>query len=401
MKLKNQLKNKTVVIGVSSSIAAYKSVSLVSDLKKLGLNVIVLMTKNATELVAPLTFETISKNKVYFDTFSRDYTFDVHHISIAKQADVFVVCPATANVIAKMANGIADDMLTTSFLAFKCPVLVAPAMNTAMFENIATQTNLETLKNRGIEIIEPEVGVLACEDVGKGRLADLDTIKEHIIRALSPKDFKGKKVLVTAGATKEAIDPVRFISNHSTGKMGYSLAKAAAYRGAEVTLISGETNLSCPPFCKRIDIVSAEDMYNEVVKIKDDFDYIIKSAAVADFTPATVMSEKIKKSSSDSSSIELKKTKDILSYLGQTKNQGQVLCGFSMETENTIENSKKKLTTKNCDMIVANNLKTAGAGFGHDTNVASLILKDEVIDLDIMSKEELSDIILDKLLLIK
>lgn len=396
--MKNQLKNKTVVIGVSSSISAYKSVSLVSDLKKLGLNVIVLMTENATKLVTPLTFETISKNKVYYDTFNREYTFDVHHISVAKQADCFIVCPATANVIAKMAHGIADDMLTTTFLAFKCPVLVAPAMNTAMYENIATQDNLKILKSRGIEIIEPETGMLACEDVGKGRLADINIIKEHIINALyDKKDYKGKKLLITAGATKEAIDPVRFISNHSTGKMGYALAKIAAYRGADVTLVSGETNLSCPEFVKRINVTSAEDMFNAVSKIKDDYDIIIKAAAVADFTPSEVKDEKIKKSS-DTSELKLKRTKDILSYLGENKKQSQVICGFSMETENTIENSIKKLEKKNCDMIVANNLKTKGAGFKYDTNVASLILKDEIINLELMSKEDLADIILDKLI---
>lgn len=390
---------KTVVIGVTSSIAAYKSITLVSDLKKLGINVIVIMTKNATELVTPLTFETISKNKVYIDTFNREFTFDVHHISLAKKADVFAICPATANIIAKMANGIADDMLSTTFLAMTCPVLVAPAMNTAMYENVATQANLRTLKSRGIKIIEPDSGFLACEDIGKGRLADIDVIKEHILNALySKKDYSGKKVLITAGATCEALDPVRYITNHSSGKMGYALAKACAFRGGDVTLISGKTNLSCPLNVKKIDITSAEDMFNEVKNIKDDFDIIIKSAAVADYTPCSVSDEKIKKSSDGNLTLTLKPTKDILKYLGETKKEGQIICGFSMETQNMIENSRKKLEKKNCDMIVANNLKTQGAGFQCDTNVATLVLKDEEISLDIMSKDDLSHVILDKLI---
>lgn len=390
---------KTVVIGVTSSIAAYKSITLVSDLKKLGINVIVIMTKNATELVTPLTFETISKNKVYIDTFNREFTFDVHHISLAKKADVFAICPATANIIAKMANGIADDMLSTTFLAMTCPMLVAPAMNTAMYENVATQANLRTLKSRGIKIIEPDSGFLACEDIGKGRLADIDVIKEHILNALySKKDYSGKKVLITAGATCEALDPVRYITNHSSGKMGYALAKACAFRGGDVTLISGKTNLSCPLNVKKIDITSAEDMFNEVKNIKDDFDIIIKSAAVADYTPCSVSDEKIKKSSDGNLTLTLKPTKDILKYLGETKKEGQIICGFSMETQNMIENSRKKLEKKNCDMIVANNLKTQGAGFQCDTNVATLVLKDEEISLDIMSKDDLSHVILDKLI---
>ncbi|MEG1994755.1 MAG: bifunctional phosphopantothenoylcysteine decarboxylase/phosphopantothenate--cysteine ligase CoaBC, partial [Oscillospiraceae bacterium] len=289
---------KTVVVGVTSSIAAYKSVSLVSELKKMGINVIVVMTKNSAELVTPLTFETISKNKVYIDTFNREFSFDVHHISLAKKADAFIVCPATANFIAKMANGIADDMLSTTFLAMRCPVLVAPAMNTAMYENIATTTNLQTLKNRGIKIIEPESGMLACEDVGKGRLADISVIKEHILNALSEnKDYIGKKVLITAGATCESIDPVRYITNHSSGKMGYALARACSFRGADVTLISGKTSLPCPVGVKKIDITSAEDMFGAVEKIMGDYDIIIKAAAVADYTPSTVSHEKIKKSS--------------------------------------------------------------------------------------------------------
>ncbi|MEG1448713.1 MAG: bifunctional phosphopantothenoylcysteine decarboxylase/phosphopantothenate--cysteine ligase CoaBC, partial [Oscillospiraceae bacterium] len=268
---------KTVVVGVTSSIAAYKSVSLVSELKKMGINVIVVMTKNSAELVTPLTFETISKNKVYIDTFNREFSFDVHHISLAKKADAFIVCPATANFIAKMANGIADDMLSTTFLAMRCPVLVAPAMNTAMYENIATTTNLQTLKNRGIKIIEPESGMLACEDVGKGRLADISVIKEHILNALSEnKDYIGKKVLITAGATCESIDPVRYITNHSSGKMGYALARACSFRGADVTLISGKTSLPCPVGVKKIDITSAEDMFGAVEKIMGDYDIIIK-----------------------------------------------------------------------------------------------------------------------------
>lgn len=393
---------QTVVVGVTSSISAYKSISLVSDLKKLGINVIVIMTENAKELVTPLTFETISKNKVYFDTFNREFSFDVHHISLAKRADAFIVCPATANIIAKMANGIADDMLSTTFLAMKCPVLVAPAMNTAMYENIATQENLKTLKNRGIEIIEPDSGLLACEDVGKGRLANIDVIKEHILNALcKKKDYKGKKVLITAGATCEAIDPVRYITNHSSGKMGYALARACAFRGGEVTLISGKTNLACPLNVKKVDVTSAEDMFNQVKNIKDDFDIIIKSAAVSDYTPCSVRDQKIKKSSDDNLVLTLKKTKDILQYLGETKKDGQIICGFSMETQNMLENSHKKLVSKNCDMIVANNLKTKGAGFQCDTNIATLILKDEQINLDIMSKDDLSHIILDKLITLK
>lgn len=392
------LKGKTVVLGVTGSIAAYKIANLASMLVKLHADVNVIMTKNATNFINPITFETLTSNKCLVDTFDRNFQFNVEHVALAKRADIFMVAPASANVIGKIANGIADDMLTTTIMACKAPKYIAPAMNTNMFENEIVQDNLKKLQKYGYEIITPATGYLACGDTGSGKLPSEETLLSYIMKELHyEKDMTGKKVVVTAGPTMEAIDPVRFISNHSTGKMGYAIAKCAMERGADVTLISGQTAIEKPGFVKVIDVVSAKDMFEAVKKEAEDADFIIKSAAVADYTPVTVAEDKIKKSD-DAMSISLARTTDILKYLGEHKKPGQKLCGFAMETKDMLENATKKLTAKNADMIVANNLKVAGAGFGTDTNVVTLIKKDEVKELPILSKDEVAKAILDELL---
>ncbi len=393
------LKGKCVVLGVTGSIAAYKIANLASALVKLGADVNVIMTKNATNFINPITFETLTSNKCLVDTFDRNFQFNVEHVALAKRADIFMVAPASANVIGKMAHGIADDMLTTTILAAKCKKLVSPAMNTNMFENPIVQDNLQTLKKYGFEIIEPASGYLACGDTGAGKMPDPEVLLQYILREISHEhDLTGKKVLVTAGPTAEAIDPVRFITNHSTGKMGYAIAKAAMERGAEVTLVSGPVNITPPMFVDVVNITSAAEMADAVKSRAGECDIIIKSAAVADYRPMTVATEKIKKKDGEGSTIELERTEDILSYLGSHKRDGQFICGFSMETENMLENSQKKLKKKNVDMIVANNLRTAGAGFGTDTNVVTLITADSADELPKMSKEDVAHAILDKII---
>lgn len=389
------LKGKTVVLGVTGSIAAYKIANLASMLSKLHADIHVLMTENATNFINPITFETLTGHKCLIDTFDRNFQYSVEHVSLAKQADVVLIAPASANVIGKLANGIADDMLTTTVMACPCKKIVAPAMNTNMFHNSIVQENLMKLENHGYQVIQPAVGLLACKDVGAGKLPDEEVLLEYIKREICfEKDLAGKKVLVTAGPTQEAIDPVRFISNHSTGKMGYAIARVAMQRGAEVTLVTGPTNIETPPFVKVVHITSAQDMFDAVTAVSAKQDIIIKSAAVADYTPETTAVEKIKKMDGDSS-ISLKRTKDILKYLGENRKSNQFLCGFSMETENMLENSKKKLSKKNLDMVVANNLKVEGAGFGVDTNVVTLITKNDVKDFPQMTKEEVAVAILD------
>lgn len=389
---------KTVVLAVSGSIAAYKIANLASMLSKHHADIHVLMTKNATQFINPITFETLTGNKCLIDTFDRNFQYSVEHVALAKRADVVLAAPASANVIGKIANGIADDMLTTTIMACPCPKIISPAMNTNMYENSIVQENLEKLKRHGYTVIEPEVGLLACKDVGAGKLPAEDVLLDYIRREIHfPKDLAGKKVLVTAGPTVEAIDPVRYISNHSTGKMGYAIAKTAMERGADVTLISGPVNLPAPLFVKMVPVQSAEDMFRAVAAVSDGQDIIIKAAAVADYTPETVAEEKIKKTDG-SSSIALKRTRDILQYLGEHKRPSQILCGFSMETENLIENSKKKLLKKNLDMIAANSLKVTGAGFGVDTNVITLIKQDGIRELPLMSKEEAAAAILDEIM---
>lgn len=390
------LKGKTIILGVSGSIAAYKTASLASALVKQGADVHVLMTANAVNFINPITFETLTSNKCITDTFDRNFEFEVGHVSLAKKADVFMIAPATANVIAKAAHGIADDMLTTTLLAATCPKIVAPAMNTAMLENKITQDNIAALKRYGFEIIEPATGRLACGDSGAGKMPEPEVLLEHIISALTPKDLKGKKILVTAGPTRERIDPVRFVSNLSTGKMGYAIATAAARRGADVTLVSGPTGLDCPQKVTRIDIGSADEMAENVIRVAKTSDIIIKAAAVADYRPATIAEQKIKKTGDDMS-LQMERTKDILKYLGSHKREGQFICGFSMETQDLIENTRKKLVSKNVDLMVANNVKTEGAGFGTDTNVVTLISADEVTELPIMSKLDVADRLLNKI----
>lgn len=391
------LKGKTVVLGVTGSIAAYKIANLASMLSKLHADIHVIMTKNAMQFITPVTFETLTGNKCLTDTFDRNFQFNVEHVSLAKKADIVLVAPASANVIGKIANGIADDMLTTTIMACKCPKLVAPAMNTNMFENSIVQENIAKLKKHGYTIIEPAVGMLACKDVGAGKLPPEEELLEYILKELRfEKDFVGKKVLVTAGPTVEAIDPVRYISNHSTGKMGYAIARVAMQRGADVTLVSGPTSQPYPPFVKVIPVTSAQDMYEAVTEIAKEQDVIIKAAAVADYTPQTVAPEKIKKKDGESA-IPLKRTQDILKTLGQNRTEKQFLCGFSMETENMIENSKQKLEKKNLDMVVANNLHVKGAGFAGDTNVVTLLTKDGIQELPQMSKEEVAIAILDEI----
>ena len=391
------LKGKTVLLGVTGGIAAYKIANLASALVKLHADVNVIMTQNATNFINPITFESLTGNKCIVDTFDRNFKFKVEHIALAELADVFMVAPASANVIDKIANGIADDMLTTTFMACKKKKILAPAMNTNMYENPIVQDNIKKLKSYGMEIIEPATGYLACGAIGSGKLPDEKILLEYILReAAYEKDLSGKTVLVTAGPTREAIDPVRFISNRSTGKMGYAIARAAALRGARVILVSGPVSIEPPLFVQLVPVVSAEDMYNAVMKYKDEADIIIKSAAVADYTPVAVSSEKIKKQD-NGMCIELKRTKDILKELGQNKRKDQFICGFAMETENLIENAAKKLESKNVDMIVANSLKTEGAGFGTDTNVVTLITSDGKTELPIMSKDEVAMQILSRI----
>ena len=394
------LKGKTVVLGVTGSIAAYKIANLASMLKKLHCNVHVLMTRNATNFINPITFETLTANKCLIDTFDRNFQFNVEHVSIAKQADVVLVAPASANVIGKIAGGIADDMLTTTIMACTCKKLIAPAMNHNMFHNPIVQDNLDKLRRFGYEIIAPAKGYLACGDVGDGKMPDEQTLLDYIIREIAfEKDMAGKKVMVTAGATRESIDPVRFITNHSSGKMGFALAKAAMLRGADVTVVAAHTDVAPPRFVEVIPVVSAADMFEAVTSRAGECDIIIKAAAVADYTPEAVADSKMKKSDSDLS-IPLKRTQDILKYLGAHKREGQFLCGFSMETDNVLENSRKKLLSKNCDMICANSLRHEGAGFGVDTNVITLITKDSETELPQMSKEDAAhriyDVILNK-----
>lgn len=389
------LKGKTVLLGVTGGIAAYKIANLASALVKLHADVNVIMTQNATNFINPITFESLTGNKCIVDTFDRNFKFKVEHIALAELADVFMVAPASANVIGKIANGIADDMLTTTFMACKKKKILAPAMNTNMYENPIVQDNIRKLKSYGMEIIEPATGYLACGTTGSGKLPDEKILLEYILREVAyEKDLSGKTVLVTAGPTREAIDPVRFISNHSTGKMGYAIARSASLRGARVILVSGPVSIEPPLFAELVPVVSAEDMYNAVMKYKDEADIIVKSAAVADYTPVTASSEKIKKQSGDMR-IELKRTKDILKELGQSRRENQFICGFAMETENLIENAVRKLESKNVDMIVANSLKTEGAGFGTDTNVVTLITKDGKTELPLMSKTDVAMKILD------
>lgn len=392
------LTGKTVVLGVTGSIAAYKIANLASMLVKLHADVHVIMTQNATNFINPITFETLTSNKCLVDTFDRNFQFNVEHVALAKRADIFIVAPASANVIGKIANGIADDMLTTTIMACKAPKYIAPAMNTNMFENAIVQDNIEKLKRFGYGIIVPATGYLACGDTGAGKLPSEEVLLSYILKELHyEKDMQGKKVLVTAGPTMEAMDPVRFISNHSTGKMGYAIARCAMERGAEVTLITGQTAIEKPPFVKVIPVVSAADMFEAVKEHYADMDYIVKAAAVADYTPEHVAPDKMKKSDADMS-VSLVRTVDILKYIGEHRKPGQVICGFAMETKDLLENATKKLTSKNVDMIAANNLKVAGAGFGTDTNVITLIRKDETKELPILSKEEAAKVILDEMM---
>ena len=392
------LKGKTVVLGVTGSIAAYKIADLASKLSKLHCDIHVIMTKNATNFIHPITFETLTNNRCLVDTFDRNFQYNVEHVALAKKADVVLVAPATANVIAKMAHGLADDMLTTTVLACACPKIVSPAMNTQMLHNPITQDNLDILRHYGFEIIEPATGMLACKDVGEGKLPDTDVLLDYILKTIAfEKDMEGLNVLVTAGPTKEALDPVRYITNHSTGKMGYAIAKNAMLRGAKVTLVTGETMIAKPRFVEVVNIKSAADMFEAVTKRADKQDIIIKAAAVADYTPATVSGDKLKKTDADMS-IEVERTRDILKYLGEHKKQGQFLCGFSMETKDMLENSRRKLIHKNLDMIVANNLKEDGAGFGVDTNVITMITPGKEVALEIMSKDEVAEQILDEIL---
>lgn len=390
------LTGKTVVLGISGSIAAYKIAYLASALKKLHADVEVIMTENATQFITPVTFESLTGNKCLVDTFDRNFKFSVEHIALAKRADIFMLAPATANVIAKVAHGLADDMLTTTFLACKCPKYISPAMNTQMFENPITQDNLKICQSYGMHVIQPACGYLACGDTGAGKMPEPEELLDHIIHEIAyPKNLTGKKILVTAGPTREALDPVRFLTNHSTGKMGYAIARVAAARGAEVTLVTGPTEIKKPGFVKVVPIESAREMYEAVTVASEEQDAIIKAAAVADYRPAHVSDEKIKKKDGDELSIPVERTDDILAYLGSHKKPGQFLCGFSMETEHMLENSRKKLEKKNLDMIVANNLKVAGAGFGTDTNIVTLITKAGERQLEKMSKEQVADKLLD------
>ena len=395
------LKGKTVILGVTGSIAAYKAANLASMLKKQHADVQVIMTKNATQFMNPITFESLTGNKCLVDTFDRNFQFQVEHVALAKRADLAIVAPATANIMAKLAHGLADDMLTTTLLACRCPKLIAPAMNTRMYENPVTQDNMDLLRKYGFRIIEPAVGHLACGDTGAGKLPPETLLLECILDEIAmEKDMKGLHVLITAGPTMEAIDPVRFISNHSTGKMGYALARVCRRRGAAVTLVSGKTNLEAPYGVTLVPVTSAQDMFEAVSSRAKEQDMIIKAAAVADYRPVTVAENKIKKSPGDMS-IALERTTDILAWLGEHRREGQVLCGFAMETEHMVEHAKEKLTRKHVDMIAANNVKVAGAGFGTDTNVVTLITEDGVEELAKMSKEEVASRIVDALLRIR
>ncbi len=391
------LKGKTVILGITGGIACYKAAELTSLLVKQHADVNVIMTKGAMEFMSPLTFEALTGNKVHYDIFDKESSTEIPHISLSGKADALIIAPATANVIAKLAHGLADDMLTSTMLASTCPKIIAPAMNTRMYENAVTQDNIRILTEYGWNVITPDSGRLACGDTGKGKLPAPEKLLESVINEIAlPKDMKGLRVLVTAGATKEAIDPVRYITNHSTGKMGYALAKNAARRGAEVTLITGSDILPDPDFVNTVHIESAKDMFDAVRKYKDS-DIIVKAAAVADYRPETVAGDKIKKSDSNAA-ISLQRTDDILKYLGENKKEGQLLCGFSMETRDLIENSKKKLQKKNLDMICANNLKVEGAGFGTDTNVITMITSSSETELPVMSKDEAANRIFSELL---
>lgn len=392
------MEKKTIVLGVTGGIAAYKTANLASRFTKEGHDVHVIMTKNAMEFITPLTFETLTGNKCITDTFDRNFEWDVKHVSIAKRADVLLIAPATANIAAKLAHGIADDMLTTTVLAMRCPILISPAMNTAMYENPVTQQNLDTLRQRGFHIIDAASGMLACKDVGKGRMPEPDELYEEVMRQIAyEKDLSGVRVLVTAGPTQEPLDPVRYLTNHSTGKMGYAVARAAGMRGAQVTLVSGPVSLAPPSGAEVVPVVTAAEMFEETTRRAGNADFIVKTAAVADFTPERTASEKIKKGAAETMQIPLQKTQDILAYLGAHKKDGQVLCGFSMETEHLLENSKAKLERKHADMIVANSLKEEGAGFAADTNIATLITADGHQVLDKMPKEALAHKILDRM----
>ncbi len=392
------LKGKTVILGVSGSIAAYKIANLASMLGKLHADVHVIMTKNATNFIHPITFETLTNNRCLVDTFDRNFEYNVEHVALAKKADVVLVAPATANVIAKLTYGLADDMLTTTVLACTCKKIVSPAMNTRMFQNPIVQNNIEKLRRNDFEVISPETGILACKDVGEGKMPSEQVLLDYILRVIAcKKDMMGMKVLVTAGPTMEAVDPVRYITNHSTGKMGYAVAKVCMLRGAQVTLVTGQTTVEKPPFVNVIDVTSAKEMFEAVTDCSLEQDIVVKAAAVADYRPQRVSAEKVKKTGK-SMVLELEKTDDILQFLGEHKRPGQFLCGFSMETENMLENSRKKLKKKNLDMIVANNLKEDGAGFGTDTNVVTMITEDQEVALDLMSKEETAGKIMDMIL---
>ncbi len=393
------LRGKHIILGVTGSIAAYKIASLASMLAKQQADITVVMTKNATNFINPITFESLTGNRCLVDTFDRNFEFQVEHVSLAKQTDVVLVAPASANVIAKAAHGIADDMLTTTLLACRCPKIFAPAMNTRMYQNPVVQDNIKVLEKYGIEVISPASGYLACGDTGEGKMPEPEVLYEAIVRALTPKDLTGKKVLVTAGPTQEKLDPVRYISNHSTGKMGYAIALAAVRRGADVTLVSGRTNLQAPSGARFVPVVSAADMAEAVKAAAFEQDIIIKAAAVADYRPAVAADEKMKKKDGELS-IALERTEDILAWLGNHRQEGQILCGFSMETEHLLENSLAKLKKKKIDMIVANNLRQEGAGFGADTNVVTLLTKEGAEELPMLSKEEVADRLLDRLLML-
>lgn len=391
------LQGKTVVLGVSGGIAAYKIPNLASMLRKLHANVEVIMTENASNFITPVTFESLTGNKCLMDTFDRNFQFQVEHVELAKRADVFLIAPATANVIAKVAHGLADDMLTTTFLACQAPKLIAPAMNTRMYENPVTQDNLEICRKFGMKVIDPAEGYLACGDVGAGKMPEPGQLLEYILQEIAcKKDLAGKKILVTAGPTRESMDPVRYITNHSTGKMGYAIAQAAARRGAEVTLVSGPVELAVPLGVKAVPVISAREMFEAVTAVAGEQDAVIKAAAVADYRPIHVGKEKTKKSDGEMS-IALERTDDILAWLGAHRREGQFLCGFSMETENVLENSRAKLEKKKVDMIVANSLRMEGAGFGTDTNVVTMITRDEVQELEKMAKSEVAHRILDRI----
>lgn len=398
MEKKGMLKGKTIVLGVTGSIAAYKMANVASMLVKMGCDVHVIMTKNATNFIHPITFESLTNHKCLVDTFDRNFQFHVAHVSLAKQADLFLVAPASANIIGKMANGLADDMLSTTLMAAKCPIIVAPAMNVNMFENKILQDNLSKLRQYNMTVIPPEIGYLACGDTGAGKMPQEEVLVDYCLREIAkPKDMAGKRVLISAGPTQEAIDPVRFITNHSTGKMGYALARAAMLRGAEVTLVSGPVSIAPPPFVKVMPVHTAKEMFEAVTGASEEQDILIMTAAVADYRPKEAAEQKIKKKES-AISLELERTEDILAHLGAHKKDGQVICGFSMETENLLENSKAKLEKKHADLIAANSLREIGAGFGTDTNHLTFIMKDKIVDLPMLSKEDAADELLTQLL---